>query len=84
MLLNERPPAEIKEQLSLLSRAELDSRRWSALREKLFHCQLYLEHIPSVIMLFQIGFGGTYLWKEAMGNIQVGQQKNFVVGRSAH
>ena len=28
-------------------------------------------------MLFQIGFGGTYLWKEAMGNIQVGTTKGF-------
>ena len=58
-------------QLYILSAAERESRRWSELREKLFHAQLYLEHIPSVIMLFQIGFGGTYLWKEAMGNIQV-------------
>jgi hypothetical protein len=71
LLLNQRPPEEISLQMTIVARAEKELKTWRGLSEKLFHCQLYLEHIPSLIVLFQIGFGGTYLWTESMGNIQV-------------
>ncbi len=70
LLLNERPADEVLAQLAVIDRAETELRVWKTLSDKMFIIQLYLEHMPSVIILFQIGFGGTYLWTEVMGNIQ--------------